>query len=70
MLLCQLFQPRIPRVRRNKEEYDRAPRTLGLSKNARALTNPVDVFMPAHKDAQRVCEHFTVTATEGTARYF
>jgi len=44
------------RATRNKEEYDRTPRTvLGLSKNVRALTNPVDVFMPARKDdAQRV----------------
>jgi len=44
------------RATRNKKEYDRTPRTvLGLSKNARALTNPVDVFMLTRKDdAQRV----------------
>lgn len=49
-LPCQLFQPRILRVRRNKEERRRPSlRTLSLSKNARALTNPVDVFMSARK---------------------
>lgn len=51
VLPCQLFQPQIPRTRRNKEKYDRTPRTSSgcLLKTLRALTNPVDVFMPAQR---------------------
>lgn len=55
VLPCQLFQPRIPHTRRNKEVRDRPENAQALSKNARALTNSVDIFMPARKDdAQRM----------------
>lgn len=69
MLSCQLFQPQIPCARRNKEEYDRAPRTLGLSKTARALTNPADVFMPESKDDALRVRALCYIATRDS-RYF
>lgn len=71
-----LFQPRIPQVRGSKEEERRhrrpSSRTLRLSKNARALTNPVDVFMSARKGVAPawLASTLLLRLPEGTADIF